>query len=38
MAAYRRFLGESQVKLPSIRQTHTHTVMEEVKSSSDLPI
>jgi Lrp/AsnC family leucine-responsive transcriptional regulator len=38
MAAYRRFLGESLVTLPGIRQTHTYTVMEEVKSTTDLPI
>ncbi|WP_160122483.1 Lrp/AsnC ligand binding domain-containing protein [Rhodovarius lipocyclicus] len=38
MAAYRRFLGDSLVKLPGIRQTHTYTVMEEVKNTAELPI
>jgi Lrp/AsnC family leucine-responsive transcriptional regulator len=38
MAAYRKFLGESLVKLPGIRQTHTYTVMEEVKNTPDIPI
>jgi Lrp/AsnC family leucine-responsive transcriptional regulator len=38
MVAYRRFLGESLVRLPGIRQTHTYTVMEEVKNTTDMPI
>lgn len=38
MAAYRDFLGNTLVKLPGIRQTHTYAVMEEVKSTSDLPV
>ncbi len=38
MQAYRRFLGETLVSLPGIRQTHTYTVMEEVKSTTDLPL
>ena len=29
MQAYRRFLGETLVSMPGIRQTHTYTVMEE---------
>ncbi len=37
MAAYRRFLGETLVRLPGIRQTHTYTVMEEVKATTSLP-
>lgn len=38
MDAYRTFLGESLVRLPGIRQTHTYTVMEEVKNTADIPI
>jgi len=38
VAAYRTFLGETLVSLPGIRQTHTYTVMEEVKNTDDIPI
>ena len=38
MHAYREFLGGTLVSLPGIRQTHTYTVMEEVKSTTDLPL
>jgi Lrp/AsnC family transcriptional regulator, leucine-responsive regulatory protein len=38
MDAYRRFLGETLSRLPGIRQTHTYTVMEEVKSTTNLPL
>jgi Lrp/AsnC family leucine-responsive transcriptional regulator len=38
MVAYRAFLGDTLVALPGIRQTHTYTVMEEVKNTGDLPI
>jgi Lrp/AsnC family leucine-responsive transcriptional regulator len=38
MAAYRTFLGETLVSLPGVRQTHTYTVMEEVKNAGDLPV
>ncbi|RAI59537.1 Lrp/AsnC ligand binding domain-containing protein [Roseicella frigidaeris] len=38
MAAFRAFLGGTLLGLPGIRQTHTYTVMEEVKASGDLPI
>ena len=38
MEAYRRFLGETLMRLPGIRQTHTYTVMEEVKNTTDLPL
>jgi Lrp/AsnC family leucine-responsive transcriptional regulator len=38
VAAYRAFLGETLVSLPGIRQTHTYTVMEEVKNTPDIPI
>lgn len=38
MAAYRHFLGTVLVGLPSIRQTHTYTVMEEVKNTTEFAI
>ncbi|SUE63343.1 Lrp/AsnC ligand binding domain-containing protein [Roseomonas gilardii] len=38
MAAYRHFLGTVLVGLPGIRQTHTYTVMEEVKSTTEFAI
>ena len=38
-AAYpRHFSGETLVSLPGVRQTHTYTVMEEVKTAGDLPV
>jgi len=38
MAAYRIFLGESLVSLPSVRETHTYVVMEEVKNTTAIPL
>jgi Lrp/AsnC family transcriptional regulator, leucine-responsive regulatory protein len=38
MADYRRFLGHSLVRLPSVRETHTYVVMEEVKSTPEIAI
>lgn len=38
MRAYREFLGRTLSGLPGVRQTHTYTVMEEVKNSTDLPV
>ncbi len=38
MAAYRDFLGASLVSLPSVRESHTYVVMEEVKSTTAIPI
>lgn len=38
MTAYRRFLGERISALPAVSRTHTYFVMEEVKSSQELPI
>lgn len=38
MAAYRSFLGQSLVSLPSVRETHTYVVMEEVKNTTAIPI
>ena len=37
MAAYRTFLADTLLALPGIRETHTFTVMEEVKDGSDVP-
>lgn len=38
MAAYRRFLGETLLGLPGVRETRTYAVMEEVKSDAPLPL
>jgi Lrp/AsnC family leucine-responsive transcriptional regulator len=38
MAAYRTFLGDTLTRLPGIRQTHTYSVMEEVKDTTELPL
>jgi Lrp/AsnC family leucine-responsive transcriptional regulator len=38
MAAYRNFLGDSLIRLPGVRETHTYAVMEEVKNTTELPI
>ena len=38
MAAYRVFLSEVVLNLPGVRETHTYTVMEEVKDTAVLPI
>lgn len=38
MAAYRAFLGTTLAALPGVRQTHTYTVMEEVKQAHGLPV
>lgn len=38
MAAYRRFLGETLTAMPGIRETRTYAVLEEVKSTSALPV
>ncbi|MFD0915440.1 Lrp/AsnC ligand binding domain-containing protein [Pseudahrensia aquimaris] len=34
MAAFRRFLSDTLLSLPGIRETHTYAVMEEVKASA----
>ncbi|MCC5851587.1 MAG: leucine-responsive transcriptional regulator Lrp [Alkalimonas sp.] len=34
MAAYRELLGETLLRLPSVRESRTYVVMEEVKQSS----
>lgn len=38
MADYRDFLGKSLVDLPSVRETHTYVVMEEVKCTTAIPV
>jgi Lrp/AsnC family leucine-responsive transcriptional regulator len=38
MAAYRTFLGEVIVQMPGVRETRTYAVLEEVKTTSVLPI
>jgi Lrp/AsnC family leucine-responsive transcriptional regulator len=38
MAEYRKFLGEVLVRIPGVRETRTYAVLEEVKSSTSLPI
>ena len=38
MTAYRRFLGETLLSLPGVRETRTYAVMEEVKSDGPLPL
>jgi Lrp/AsnC family leucine-responsive transcriptional regulator len=38
MAAYRAFLGEVLVQMPGVRETRTYAVLEEVKSTSQLPV
>jgi Lrp/AsnC family leucine-responsive transcriptional regulator len=38
MAAYRAFLGEVLTKMPGVRETRTYAVLEEVKTTTLLPI
>lgn len=38
MAAYRAFLGDALVSLPGVRETRTYAVLEEVKSTHELPV
>ena len=38
MVAYRRFLGERISALPGVSRTHTYFVMEETKSTQEIPI
>lgn len=38
MAAYRRFLGERVITLPAVSRTHTYFVMEETKTTQEIPI
>lgn len=38
MTAYRRFLGETLLAFPGVRETRTYAVMEEVKRDAPLPV
>lgn len=38
MAAYRDLLGHTLLRLPAVSESRTYVVMEEVKSSTSLPI
>jgi Lrp/AsnC family leucine-responsive transcriptional regulator len=38
MAAYRELLGDTLLRLPSVSESRTYVVMEEVKSTNYLPI
>lgn len=38
MAAYRAFAGEVLWQMPGVRETRTYAVMEEVKTSTRLPL
>ena len=38
MTAYRKFLGETLLALPGVRETRTYAVMEEVKRDAPLPV
>ncbi len=37
-AAYRTFLGETLINMPGVRETRTYAVLEEIKSTQQLPI
>ncbi|WP_185985689.1 Lrp/AsnC ligand binding domain-containing protein [Aureimonas mangrovi] len=38
MEAYRAFLAKALAELPGIRETHTYAVMEEIKSTTAIPL
>jgi len=38
MVAYRAFLGDVLVQMPGVRETRTYAVLEEVKSTGQLPV
>ena len=38
MAAYRELLGDTLLRLPSVSESRTYVVMEEVKSTNFIPI
>lgn len=38
MTAYRSFLGDVLVKMPGVRETRTYAVLEEIKSTTQLPV
>jgi Lrp/AsnC family leucine-responsive transcriptional regulator len=37
-AEYRKFLGEVLTQIPGVRETRTYAVLEEVKSTTQLPV
>ena len=37
-AAIRRFLGETLLSMPGVRETRTYAVMEEIKRDAPLPV
>ena len=38
MEAYRRFLGDTLVRLPGVRETRTYAVLKEVKNTLAIPV
>lgn len=38
MEAYRAFLGDTLVRMPGVRETRTYAVLEEIKSTTQLPV
>jgi Lrp/AsnC family leucine-responsive transcriptional regulator len=38
MASYRKLLGDTLLRLPSVSASRTYVVMEEVKSNTAIPI
>ena len=38
LAAWRKFLEDVLVRIPGVRETRTYAVLEEVKSTTQLPI
>ena len=38
MNAYRIFLGDTLLRMPGVRETHTFAVMEELKNTGELPV
>ncbi len=38
MSAYRRFLGETVLAWPGVRETRTYAVLEEIKNDGPLPL
>ncbi|WP_374574685.1 Lrp/AsnC ligand binding domain-containing protein [Phenylobacterium sp.] len=38
MTAYRAFLGDTLVQMPGVRETRTYAVLEEIKSTTTLPV
>jgi len=38
MAAYRTLLGETLMEMPGVRETRTYAVLEEIKTTTELPV